>query len=378
MPKIILVANTDWYLYNFRFSLIKDILKEGYTPVLISPPGKYVETFRKEGLQYIEWSVGRQSVAPWQEIDSINCLKAIYRQVQPDLVHHHTNKAVLYGTMAANKLGIPVVNSIPGRGYVFSSTALKARLLRPITEGLFNSYLKPYQNQQMIFENRADMAYFLKKRFIPAEKANLIPSVGVDLSRYDDTPPQATDQPVIAFIGRMLWGKGVGIFADAAKILKENHVNCRMVLVGLPDFNNPDFVPTETIEAWVKDGVLEWWGWQDDMPKVYQRIDILAQPTQYGEGVPTTLIEAAASRRAVIASDWPGCREVITHGETGLLTTPGDAADLADKITQLARNPALRAALANNANTLVREKFSTERVNKETMVVYEKLMGKQV
>ncbi|MBI9050415.1 MAG: glycosyltransferase family 4 protein [Anaerolineaceae bacterium] len=375
MPKVILVANTDWYLYNFRFSLIKTLQEKGFTPVLVSPMGRFVEIFREQGWEHHEWQVGRQSVLPWQEIPSVKQLQNIYQRVQPDLVHHHTNKAVLYGTMAARKFNIPVINSIPGTGYVFSSPTLKARLLKPITEGMFNLYLTPYQKQQMIFENRGEMAYFIKKKFIPGEKAILIPSVGVNLSKYDGTAPKPTDKPVIAFIGRMLWGKGVGVFADAAKILKEKKVNCRMVLIGLPDFDNPDFVPTEILQNWQEQGILEWWGWREDMPATYQVIDILAQPTQYGEGVPTTLIEASASRRAVIATDWPSCREVIKHGQTGLLVRPGDAADLADKISELVDNPQQRNNLAENAYALVSNKFSTEHVNEETLGVYERVMG---
>jgi glycosyltransferase involved in cell wall biosynthesis len=374
MPKVILVANTDWYLYNFRFSLIKTLQDKGITPILVSPQGKYVEKFIQQGWEYHPWQVGRQSIFPWQEIPSINQLKAIYRHVKPDLVHHHTNKAVLYGTMAARSMSIPVINSIPGTGYVFSSPTLKARVLRPITEGLFSAFVGTYKNQQMIFENRGDMAQFIKKKFIPGEKATLIPSVGVDLTKYNHTPPQPTQKPIFVFIGRMLWGKGVGVFVDAARILKEQNAECRMVLIGLPDYDNPDYVPTETLQKWQEEGVVEWWGWRDDMPAAYQTIDVLTQPTQYGEGVPTTLIEASASRRAVIASDWPGCREVIKHGKTGLLVKPGDAADLAEKIRQLTANPQTRSDLAENAFELVNQKFSTDHVNEETVGVYRRLV----
>jgi glycosyltransferase involved in cell wall biosynthesis len=374
MPKVILVANTDWYLYNFRFSLIRQLKENGIIPVLVSPVGKYVPTFQREGLLHVEWPVGRQSTAPWKELHAIQLLRNIYQQEQPDLVHHHTNKAVLYGTMAAQKLGIPVINSIPGRGFVFSSHSLKARGLKPLTELLFLRYLKPYPQQVMIFENRGDLEYFIKKQFINPENTILIPSVGVDLERFDSTLSENEVQPVVAFIGRMLWGKGAGVFADAARLLKEKRIPCRMVLVGLPDFDNPDFVPTGTIETWVKEGLVEWWGWQDDMCETYRRIDILAQPTQYGEGVPTTLIEAAASKRALIASDWPGCREVIEDQQTGLLVHPGDAADLAEKIAELVQNRTKRTALIEQAYTLVKEKFSSQYVNRKTIEVYHRLL----
>jgi glycosyltransferase involved in cell wall biosynthesis len=268
-----------------------------------------------------------------------------------------------------------VINSIPGRGYVFSSTSLKARIIKPILEMMFRRTLQPCSQQEMIFENRDDQDYFIQNNFIPESQTILIPSVGVDMARFDGTPPAETKRPVVAFIGRLLWAKGVGVFAAAARLLKEQRIPCRMVLVGLPDMNNPDYIPTSSIEGWVKEGILEWWGWQDEMSEVYQKIDILTQPTQYGEGVPTTLIEAAASRRALIASDWPGCREVVTHAKTGLLVQPGDIEDLAEKITTLIRNPVLRTELAEKAYHLVRENFSTDRVNQSTLEVYRKLLA---
>jgi glycosyltransferase involved in cell wall biosynthesis len=375
MSKILLVANTDWYLYNFRLSLIRQIKESGHIPVLISPSGPYAQKFVQAGFEHIPWQVGRQSIAPWHELSAVQHLKEIYRQQSPDLVHHHTHKAVLYGTMAAQRLGIPVVNSIPGRGYVYSSTALKAKFLKPILEMMFQRYLQPCSKQVMIFENHDDQTYFTDKGFIPSEKAILIPSVGVDLARFDHDPAPETNRPIAAFVGRMLWSKGVGIFAAAARLLREKRIPCRLILVGLPDSDHPENIPASAIEAWVSEGILEWWGWQDDINQVYQKINILAHPTQYGEGVPTTLIEAAASRRAIIASDWPGCREVITHGQTGLLIEPGDINDLADKITTLVRNPALRTELADHAYQLVHDHFGTQKVNQRTLEVYGRLLS---
>ena len=375
MIKTLLVANSDWYLYNFRFSLIKKLREIGYDPILVSPEGSYVKLFQREEIPHIAWHLDRKSINPFKELQAIFEIKKIYRQQHPCLVHHHTNKPVLYGTIAAQSLEIPVINSISGMGYVFTSHTLKARIIRPFLQLCFRRSFNSRERLEFIFENRSDQAFFIDKMSVTPAHTTLIPSVGVDLARFDNTPPPETNRPVVAFIGRLLWSKGVGVFAAAARLLKEQRIPCRMVLVGLPDMNNPDYIPTSSVEGWVKEGILEWWGWQDDMNEVYQKIDILAQPTQYGEGVPTTLIEAAASRRALIASDWPGCREVITHAHTGLLVQPGDIEDLAEKITTLISNPALRTELAEKAFHLVRENFSTDRVNQATLEVYKKLLA---
>ena len=375
LKKALVAANTDWYLYNFRFDLIMALKSKGYEPVLVSPPGPYVEKFFELGFRHIPWEVGRKSIAFWKELRSIREIKKIYQHEKPDVVHHHTNKAVLYGTWAANRLGIPVVNSIPGRGYVFSSEDLMAKLLRPFVQLFFRIVLRGNQKQHLIFENRSDMNFFIDNRYISPESATLIPSVGVNPRKFA-TSPVPEDEFTVAFIGRLLEDKGVGVFVKAAKILSERGERYKMVLVGATDEGNPDSYTDEEIQAWVDAGFVEWWGFREDIKKVYEQIHVLAYPTNYGEGVPTTLVEAAASKRAVIASDWPGCREIIKDNENGILIPPKNAEALADSIQYLATHESeydqMRLALYH----LAVEKFSTTIVNSQTISVYDNLLKK--
>ncbi|MCB2178389.1 glycosyltransferase family 4 protein [bacterium] len=372
--KILLIANTDWYLFNFRLDLVKDIYSRGYEPILVSPPGKYVKDFTQLGFKHISWAVGRKSIAPWKEISSISHLKKIYEQEKPVLVHHHTNKAVLYGSIAARQLDIPVINSIPGRGYVYSSNDLLAKMLRFILQLLFRTTLGTLDKQQMIFENQEDMNYFIHQKFISQDKANLIPSVGVNISKYASSNPP-TDRFIVAFVGRLLPDKGVGIFVDAAKILSKRKNRSKMVLIGLPDPNNPNSYTTDQINAWHNDGLIEWWGWQEDMRKAYQKINVLANPTYYGEGVPTTLLEAGANKRAVIATDWPGCREIIIDHETGLLIPPKDPVSLADSIEFLETHPAEYERLRINLFEKTTQEFSTKVINSKTLSIYDRFLN---
>ncbi|HOD44189.1 MAG TPA: glycosyltransferase family 4 protein [Anaerolineaceae bacterium] len=368
MNKVFLVANTDWYLYNFRFSLAKYLRKHGYSVVLVSPDGMYVEKFHEEGFRWIEWNVGRQSINPWKEWAVLNQLKEIYRHEKPDIVHHHTIKPVLYGSLAARSVGIPhVINSITGRGYVFGSNEWKARILRPLVLLL---YRKAFGNPNctVIFENQEDQQDFIRRGLLPEQRTRLVRSVGVDLDKYSPTP-EPNGIPVVIMASRMLWDKGVGVFVDAARILK-GRVESRMVLVGSPDEGNPSSVSREQLEQWAEEGVVEWWGWQDDMAAVYAKSNIYVLPSSYFEGVPTSLIEAGASGRALIASDIPGCREVIQHEREGLLVSPEDADALAGAIIQLVQDPELRARLAAAARARVVEGFSSDRVNQETEEIY--------
>jgi glycosyltransferase involved in cell wall biosynthesis len=372
--KILLAANTAWYLYNFRAALIDEIKQRGWEPVLVSPPDRYVDEFTKAGYRHISWELGRQTIAPWTELQSIRDLREIYEREQPALVHHHTMKAVIYGSLAAIRSGVSVVNSIPGRGYVFSSTSLKARLLKPVVTSLLRYAFRKELKQEMIFENRDDLKFFLAKRLIPESKTILIPSVGVDRKRFHPAPlPDGVF--TVGFVGRMLRDKGVVVFVEAAQLLQEWGVPCRMVLIGGPDPGNAASVTVEELKEWDQFANVEWWGWVEDMQQAYAQIHALAQPTSYGEGVPTTLVEAAAVNRAIIASDWPGCREIITDNETGLLVPPKDPLALAQAIRRMAENTADYERLRKNVHELVLVKFSADDVNSQTLAVYDNILS---
>ena len=161
MPKIILVANTDWYLYNFRKSLMNDLHSKGYEVVLVSPPGPFKDAFQDWGFRWISWKVGRKTLSPWQELQSIVDLVRIYLRERPDLLHHHTIKPVLYGTLAARFSHAPaVVNAVTGRGYVFLGEDRLARILRFFVGPLYRFLMKSSQ-VGVIFENQTDRDFFI-------------------------------------------------------------------------------------------------------------------------------------------------------------------------------------------------------------------------
>jgi glycosyltransferase involved in cell wall biosynthesis len=374
--KVLLVANTDWYLYNFRFSLAEFLRDQGFEVVLVSPPGRYTPVFKDNHFRWVAWELSRQAVLPWQEIRSYQSLAQIYRQEQPDLVHHHTIKPVLYGSLTARRLRMKaVVNSITGRGYIFLGKDLKARLLKPLVKTVYRRALY-HTHYAVIFENDADRQYFIQQKFIPAERTWLIYGVGVDPRRF--TPaPEPDGVPVVILSGRMLWDKGVGVLVEAARLLKKR-IPVRVALVGEPDPGNPASIDENTLRQWTQEGAVEYWGWQSEMNAVYARCHVVTAPTMYGEGVPTVLLEAAACGRPVVTTDMPGCREIVEDGITGLIVPPGDAQALANALEQLIIDPTRRGRMGIAARQQAIQKFTTQQVNAATLAVYSKVLGQAV
>ena len=370
--KIILVANTDWYLYNFRASLVKKLQSDGAEVVLVSPPGSYSSSFQGWGIRWVPWIVGRKSISPWQELKSIVALVRIYQLEQPDLIHHHTIKPVFYGTLAARLTGVSaIINSITGRGYVFLGSDFKARFLRFFVTPFYRILLRT-SKVAVIFENQTDREFFIEQNLVKPEQTSLIESVGVDPDRFVPQPePQGEIKVLLP--ARMLWDKGIGVFVDAVRLLQQQKVSARFILVGALDDGNPSAIPAEKINSWQAEGLVEWLGWQKNMEKVYADSHIVVLPS-FHEGVPTVLIEAAACARPLVATDIPGCRAVITPEENGLLVPTQDADALAKALKRLIESPDLRWQMGEIARKRVLQKFTHHQVNEATNQIYERFM----
>jgi glycosyltransferase involved in cell wall biosynthesis len=371
MTKILLVANTDWYLYNFRLSLAKFLRDQGFEVALVSPGGRFAPLMLDSGFRWIEWDLGRQTLAPWKEMLGIIHLARIYRQEQVDLVHHFTVKPVLYGSLAARLLGVKnLVNSVTGLGFVFLSQDIKAQLLRGFVKRFYRVAFG-HPNCAIIFENESDRQYLRKEKVINTQSTWLIQGVGID-PFYFSPLPEPAGKPVIVLPARLLWDKGVGVLVDAARLLRQK-VDVRVALVGEPDAGNPATVTSSTIQGWVQEGIIEWWGWQTDMRNVYTNCHVVTLPS-FGEGVPTVLLEAAACARPIVTTDVAGCRDVVENGVNGLLVPPNDAPALAVALGKLIDDPALRIRMGAMGRQRVLEKFTNAHINAATLEVYRALL----
>lgn len=371
--KLLLSSNTDWYLYNYRLPLAAYLREKGWQVALMSPSGKYVEKIQDAGFRWIEWKLGRKTLAPWVEIAAIREAAAIYRAEKPDVVHHNTIKPSIYGSLAAQRAGVPaIVNSITGRGYVFLGGDLRARLLRGLVHRMYRYAFRP-ANVRAIFENSTDQRYFIEHELIEASRAVLIESSGVDPDVFSPQP-EPDGVPVIVMAARMLWDKGVQELVEAGRRIGAPD-RARIVLVGEPDEGNPNAIPRSQLEAWHASRLVEWWGFRSDMPAVLAACHIFTLPTKYAEGLPVSLLEASASGRPVVSTLIPGARDFVLDGQTGLLVPPGDVEALAAALDRLVQDPDLRGRMGREGRRRVEEHYTSERVNRRTTAIYEAILN---
>lgn len=385
--KLILFANTDWYLYNFRRSLALKLRDAGHEVLLISPPGSYGERLRALGLCWQPVPMDRRSLNPLREAALLGHLLRLLRRERPDLVHSFTIKCAVYGSLAARLAGVPArVNAVAGMGYVFTSGALLARLLRPVVRGLLKLALGG-RNARLILQNPDDVALFEHAGLIDSAHVRLIPGSGVDCARFvprddrmndrDDRRPRqhGHDHSRLRVLlpARLLWDKGLAEYAEAARLLHERGVPVHLMLAGEPDSGNPAAVPESTVLGWANAGLLEWLGHVEDMPTLLQSVDVVVLPS-YREGLPKGLIEAAACGCALIATDVPGCREVIDHEVSGLLVPVRNATAVADAVERLAQNPELCARFGVAARAKAQNCFDEHIIVRATMAVYAEIL----
>lgn len=373
MTKILLVANTDWYLYNFRLSLAKFLRYQGVDVVMVSPSGRYVENIKAAGFPWVEWQVERRSMSWITESRAFLRLRGIYRSERPELVHHFTIKPVLYGSMAARWVGVPaIVNAITGLGYLFLHESPMTRLSRGMVMLAYRFLLRG-DRVFTIFENESNRQFFILHRLVQPGQTTVIEGVGVDAEHFVPAPEPSTPEIVVLFPARLLREKGVDVVVEAARQLRGRYP-VRFVLAGEPDPGNPGSITEAQVRTWEAEGLVEWWGWQADMVKVYHQSHIVVLPS-LGEGIPTALLEAGACARPVVATDVPGCRDVVVDGENGLLIPPNDPQALAKAIERLLHDPQLRWRLGQAGRERVLERFTDQYINWQTWAVYQRLLS---
>ena len=370
--KILLFANTDWYLYNFRLALAHALRARGDEVVLVSPDGPYSPRLREQGFRWICFPLARRGLNPFAEIMTIFRLIRLYRREAPQLVHHFTIKCVLYGSLVSHLVGIrSVVNSVEGLGYVFTEGNGARGWLRGIIKIFYRLVLR---GSWVIFHNPDDQEFFLEQRLIHPNQMTLIRGSGVDLKQFSPKP-FVDGIPLVILPARMLWDKGLKEFVEAARILKAENVSARLALIGNSDDDNPVSVSISQLHAWKEEGVIEWWGWQENMADVFAQASIVCLPSFYREGVPKALIEAAACGRPIVASDVPGCREVVRSGENGLLVPVRDARALAKALRDLLESPVTRIEMGKRSREIAEKEFATELVISQTLALYQKCIS---
>ena len=380
-PVLLYLVTEDWYFWSHRLPIARAARAAGWEVLVATRVAEHGERIRREGFRLVPIGLRRRSLAPWREVAAIAELARLYRRERPDLVHHVAMKPVLYGSLAAALAGVPaVVNALAGMGYVFTSSGVKARLLRPLIRTAFR-WLLDRPNSRLILQNPDDIAAMTGAAMtgatvagaaVAAERVALIRGSGVDIQIFRPREePEGT--PVAVMVSRMLWDKGVGELVEAARLLRRREVPLRVVLVGPPDPDNPASIPERQLRDWDAAGDVAWWGERSDIAEIWAKGQIAVLPS-HREGLPKSLLEAAACGRPMVAADVSGCREIVKDGVTGLLVPPGDAEGLADALERLARDPDLRRRLGAAARDLVEREFSEEAVVAQTLALYRSLV----
>jgi glycosyltransferase involved in cell wall biosynthesis len=376
MSKIVLFANTDWYLYNFRLSLANALRDAGNEVVLLSPPGEYGAKLAALGYRWIPVPMNRRSLNPARELSFVMWLARLLRKEKPDLVHGFTIKCAVYGSLSARLARVEArVNAIAGMGYVFSSRDLKARVLRPIVRGVMRLALRG-SSSAVILQNPDDYSIFRDARIVDERAIRLIKGSGVNVERFkpvkERSDPQAPLRVVLA--GRLLWDKGIAEYIEASRHLKNAGRTIRFILAGAPDAGNPASIDEASLQGWIKEGLVEWRGHVSDMPGLYADCDVAVLPS-YREGLPKSMIEAAACGLPLVITDAPGCREVVSvNGEDGLVVPVRDGLALADAIRLLDDDRALALRLGIAARQKVLAEFDERIVITRTLDVYRELL----
>ncbi len=355
--RLLIVVNVSWFFVMHRLPIAQMARKYGVDVHVACGEGEGAAEIKAHGFPFHELPLTRTPLAPLRDLRALWALVRLYRRLKPDIVHHVTLKPILYGSIAARIARVPaVLNAFAGLGYTFSNTSRLASLRSWAIEKLLTFALR-LPRQKVVFENNDDRQLLVSREIVKPGDSLVISGIGVDLSEYAvSIEPEGT--PCVVLASRMLREKGVEYFVEAARRLRSRGVEAKFLLVGTPDPFNPGSISEDTLKAWNAEGVVEWQGFRKDMPEVLRRAAVVCLPTYYREGVPRILMEAAASGRAIVATDMPGCRDIVRDGINGFIVPPHDVDSLADAIERLLSSRALRAQYGAAGRALVEQKFA--------------------
>jgi glycosyltransferase involved in cell wall biosynthesis len=373
-PKILFVVAEDWYFWSHRRPIATAALQNGYEVFVATRVGNCGEKIIEAGFRLLPLRLNRSSYSLFHELRTVAELRRIYQREKPDIIHHIALKPILYGSMAAlGSRRVQVVNAFAGLGYLVSSPSFKARALKQVLWKMFR-FLLNRPNSFLLLQNCEDRDLLVAEVGVRPEKTTVIRGSGVDVNEFQPTD-EVPSTPIVLLSSRMLWIKGICDFVEAAKLLRTRGINARFVLAGDTDPGSPGAIPREKLQEWQNAGPVEWWGHQQSMSGMVQQAALVCLPSHGGEGVPKALIEAAAGGRAIVATDVPGCRDIVRHGTNGLLVPPKNPAALADAIDRLLKDAPLRAEMGRRGREIAVNEFSEEKVIQQTLALYHRLLN---
>jgi glycosyltransferase involved in cell wall biosynthesis len=370
LRKVLYLVTEDWYFWSHRLPIARAMRDAGVEVVVACRVRAHGERIRAEGftLRPLPWR--RRGDGILGGLRALLAILRLYLAERPDLVHHIALKAILFGSVAAAFARVPrQVNLVAGLGFTFVSSTLVDRVRRSAIMLCLRAFAGR-RNARIVVQNEEDGAELVRWGVFRRDQLSLVAGSGVDLQRFRPIPEPDGGGITGAMVCRMLRYKGVTVAVEAVRMLRRRGIPFRLLLVGPIDPDNSTSHRSEELEAWHREGLVEWLGAVEDVPGVWARAHFCVFPSMYREGVPKALLEAASCGRPIIASDMPGCRDVVKDGVTGLLVPERQAAPVAEAIIRLASDPLLRRKLGEAARHHVATHFAEELVVAQTLEVY--------
>lgn len=374
-PSLLLVVTEDWYFLSHRRELARAALASGLRVTVATGPGQRGPEIAALGVEHRTLPLSRAGLHPLRELVAVNELRRLLVELRPNLVHLVAAKPIMYGNLAAKLAGVPaVLNAVAGLGYLYLGDGLQRRALRAAYEQTFRRCVRNEPGARVLVQNTDDAELLVRRRLVRADQLTCVVGSGVELERFPLTPEPASGPRVVLCHTRMLWDKGIGELVEAAEHLRARAVGDVVVrLVGAPDPANPRAIPERELRRWVERGSVEWLGRRDDIPAQLARCHIACLPS-YREGAPLSLLEAAAAGRPIVTSDVPGCREVVKHGDNGLLVPARDPLSLAAALERLLLEQDERARMGRRGRERAEREFAAGVVNARVLALYEAML----
>ena len=327
--KIAIVLNTSWNIYNFRMNFVKILLAKGYEVHTIAPVDEYTHQLVAAGCIHHDVKMDSRGANPIKDTALIFELFMIYKRLRPDVILHYTIKPNVYGTLAAAMLGIPVMNNVCGLGTAF----LKNDLISAVAIFLYRFSFR--FSQKVFFQNPDDLKLFMDKKLVKENQVDLVPGSGIDLQRFQPASRGGrNDKFTFLLISRLITDKGVLEYIQAIRKLKHSGVEAKFQVLGAIDEEHKRGIKEATINEWISEDLIEYLGTTDDVRSYINKADCIVLPS-YREGTPRTLLEAASSSKPIIATNVPGCNNVVVNNYNGFLCRMKDYDDLANKMKEM-------------------------------------------
>lgn len=382
-PRLLFLVTEDWYFCSHRLPMARAARDAGFEVVVATRVADHGAPIRAEGfrLHPLGW---RRRAGPLAELRALVELVRLYRRERPAVVHHVALKPVVFGSLAARLAALgdraaapATVNALAGLGHGFAGTTWRGRQGRALLSWVLGRLIdRP--RALTLFQNPDDRDRLVARGIVAHDRTRLVRGSGIELDHYQPLPPPSPDPPgapvICAAVARMLRSKGIPTAIEALRRARARGVALELWLVGAPDPDSPSSLSMAELEAWASEPGLRWLGHVADVRTVWRDAAIALLPSTGGEGVPKCLLEAAACARPIVATDVPGCREIVQPGVNGVLVPPGDAAALADALAALAADPARRTAWGAAGRRLVESDLAADAVGRAVVALYRELL----